>query len=190
MEAREKKKEIRRQIRQLKASVIPQSGKQLSMAIQERLLQMDEVSAAGTILLYYNLPDEVATTYLLEKLSSRTGGEKRIILPVVDGENLLLKEYRPGLISGGYCNIMEPEGDECIPAGEIELAIIPGVAFDAGCNRLGRGKGFYDRLLPQLRCRTIGLAYSFQIVDEIPCEPFDKPLDMVLTENALYRAPL
>lgn len=190
MDTREKKKEIRGLIRQLKASVIPQSGKGLSMAIQERLLQMEEVSAAGTILLYYNLPDEVATIHLLEKLSSRLGGEKRIILPVVEGDNLLLKEYRPESISGGYCNIMEPEGDECVPAVEIDLAIIPGIAFDSRCNRLGRGKGFYDRLLPQLKCRTIGLAFSFQIVDEIPCEPFDKPLDMVLTENTLYRTLL
>lgn len=190
MEIREKKREIRKLVREQKAILIPQFGKYLSMTIQERLLQMEEVSAAETILLYYNLPDEVETTYLLEKLSSRVGGDKRIILPVVDGENLLLKEYRPDKISGGYCNIMEPEGEECVAVEEIGLAIIPGVAFDAGCNRLGRGKGFYDRLLPQLKCKTIGLAYGFQIVDEIPCETFDRPLDMVLTENAIYRAPL
>lgn len=190
MDIREKKKEIRRTVRELKSAIIPQSGNPLSLSIQERLLQLEEVSAAKTILLYYSLPDEVGTTYLLEKLSSRLGGEKRVILPVVDGDDLILKEYRPESISGGYCNIMEPEGDECVAAGEIDLAIIPGVAFDRGCNRLGRGKGFYDRLLPQLNCRTIGLAFGFQMVDEIPCEPFDRPLDMVITENALYKAPL
>ena len=87
----------------------------------------------------------------------------------------------------GYRNISEPTGSVKTDPSEIELAIIPGVAFDKCCNRMGRGKGFYDRLIPYLKCPTIGLGFGFQMVDSIPCEEFDKPLDMVVTEIDTYK---
>lgn len=190
MDTLELKRKIRKDIKALKASVIPSNGAEFSLEIMKRVLEADEVKNASTVLLYYSLPDEVATVQLIHALSNRTGGSKRVILPVVSGDDLLLKEFVPELLSDGYCNIMEPVGEVCVNPEEIDVAIIPGVAFDRKCNRLGRGKGFYDRLLPKLRCRTIGLGYSFQIVPEIPCEEFDRALDMVVTEKGIYRLPL
>ncbi len=186
MEICDKKKEIRKVIRDLKKSVSQEERDASSLIIENRIIGLPEILQAQTILLYYSLPDEVNTEFLLQKLSNRREGVKRIILPVVDGETLILKEYIPSEIAQGYQNISEPSGNGCVDPAEIDLAIIPGVAFDSKCNRMGRGKGFYDRLIPYLKCKTIGLGFKFQIVDSIPCESFDKPLDMVVTENKVY----
>lgn len=131
---------------------------------------------AGTVLLYASLPYEVDTSALLG-----TEG-KRLVLPVVEGEVLRLREYRPGHLRTGYMGISEPDGDcpEVSPS-EIDLAIVPGVAFDRAGNRLGKGKGFYDRLLPCLKCPVIGLAFSWQMTGHIPSEEHDAPLSLVIS---------
>lgn len=191
MEPKEQKKEIRKQIAALKRSVPAEMRLEFSKTILEKLEQLPEFFNAKTVLLYYALPDEVQTEFFLQKWS-RTGMErgecsgKRIVLPVVDGENLILKEYKPDKIEKGYQSILEPANTEIIDPSLIDLAIVPGVAFDASCNRLGRGKGFYDRLLPHINCKMIGLGYHFQMVDEIPVEEFDRPLDMVITDEKCF----
>ncbi|MBR1949997.1 MAG: 5-formyltetrahydrofolate cyclo-ligase [Bacteroidales bacterium] len=186
---KEKKRDLRKKIRLLKNSVAEQERCALSSIVQQKVLQLEEISNAGTILLYHALPDEVDTSILLHSLSNRLSGSKRVLLPVVDGENLVLKEFVPNLMQDGYMNILEPEGEPVSP-GEVDLAIIPGIAFDPRCNRMGRGKGFYDRLLPNMACKKIGIGFHFQIIDEIPCEPFDSPLDMVITDKQVYHSPL
>ena len=70
-----------------------------------------------------------------------------------------------------------------LPEEDIDLVIVPGVAFDRQHNRLGRGKGFYDRLLSTLSAPKIGICYSFQLKEHIPTEPFDKKMDLILTEK-------
>lgn len=190
MEIKEQKKQIRKLVREIKKSTPKEEMDSCSVAIQHKVLELEEIKKARTILLYYSLPDEVSTELLLEKLSNRRGGTKKIILPVVEGDYLILKEYIPEEVLSGYQKILEPSGEECIDPKEIEFAVIPGMAFDKKCNRMGRGKGFYDRLIPHLNCKKCGLGYNFQMVDEIPCEEFDKPLDIVITENCIYRSTL
>lgn len=189
MELKEQKKEIRKAIRGIKKDMGEATLLDKSLAVQHNLFKWVDFSPYNTILLYYALPDEVNTSILLKKLSNRLEGNKRIILPVVNGDILILKEFIPSRVANGYMNILEPQEGECTDPSEIEIAVIPGVAFDRKCNRMGRGKGFYDKLLPYMNCRTIGLGFDFQIVDNIPCEQFDKPLDMVVTENFLYTSP-
>ena len=194
MEIKEKKKEIRAEIRALKKQQTTEEKEAASEKIAAKLLQLPQIRTADTILLYYSLPDEVLTEkliYILSGLSSNeinndAIGTKRIILPVVEGEFLILKEFVPGKVSSGYRDIIEPNTSEIIDPAEVELAIIPGVAFDSCCNRMGRGKGFYDRLLPYIKCPTIGLGYDFQIVPNIPTDKYDVPLDMVITESESY----
>lgn len=187
MDIKEHKKEIRKAVKELKNSTPQQERSAKSLAIQQTLISAGIFEKARTILLYHALPDEVNTELLLSTLSNRRGGNKKIILPVVEGEYLILKEYVPQEMECGYRNISEPTGSVQTDPSEIELAIIPGVAFDKCCNRMGRGKGFYDRLIPYLKCPTIGLGFGFQMVEKIPCEDFDKPLDMVVTETGTYR---
>ena len=190
MDIKEQKKEIRKAIKGKKKEYGEAALLEKSQAVQHNLLKWIDLSPYNTILLYHALPDEVNTSLLLETLSNRLGGNKKIILPVVSGDILILKEFLPDDVASGYMNIQEPQKGECIDPSEIEIAVIPGVAFDTLCNRMGRGKGFYDKLLPYLNCRTVGLGFDFQIVDNIPCEEFDKPLDMVITESSCYNSPL
>ena len=74
-------------------------------------------------------------------------------------------------------------GNDFTEFDKIDIAIIPGMAFDRNHNRLGRGKGFYDRLLPKIKAPKIGICFSFQVVDEVPVDELDIPLDEVWTEN-------
>ena len=102
---------------------------------------------------------------------------------MVDGDDLLLKPYRPQTaMSPNQWNILEPTADtECFSDYQaIDLALIPGMAFDKDGHRLGRGKGYYDRLLPRLSCPTIGICFPFQKVEKIPVEPWDIPVQRVL----------
>lgn len=186
MDIQEQKKEIRRKIRTLKREQSTYDKESASSIIANKVLKLEEVASSRTILLYHSLPDEVMTHYLINYLYSREGGCKRIVLPIVEGEYLALKEYNPKELECGYRNIMEPSGGKSVDPSEIELAVIPGVAFDSDCNRMGRGKGFYDKLLPYLECSKIGLGYDFQMVEKIPCCQHDIPLDMVITESAFY----
>lgn len=133
--------------------------------------------SAHTILLYHSLGDEVHTHEFIEKWSN----SKQIILPVVVGDDLELRTYSsPSDLSVGAYGILEPTGAPFYDYHKIELAIIPGVAFDISGSRLGRGRGYYDRLLPKLTAHKIGVCFPFQFVDEVPAEKFDIRMDEVI----------
>ncbi len=182
MEIIEQKKLIRKKIKELKCLFTSGQTDVMSGIICNKVLELQEFKDAHTILLYNSLPDEVKTSILLE--SYKKG--KKIVLPVVKGDNLILKEYIPSQLQVGYMNILEPCGDDIIDPKEIELAVIPGIAFDSHCHRLGRGKGYYDRLLPQTNCTKVGICYSFQIVENIPVNRNDIKMDIVITDCNLY----
>ena len=91
--------------------------------------------------------------------------------------------YRPSGSAKGKFGIEEPTGEPYDTPEQIELTIVPGVSFDRNGNRLGRGKGYYDRLLPQLRSYNIGICFGFQLSEEIPSEPLDRVMDEVWTEE-------
>lgn len=133
---------------------------------------------ATTVLLYHALPDEVNTHELIH----RYAGTKRILLPAVEGESLSLHVYdeKEGTRRGAF-HIQEAKGPLFSAYEQINLAVIPGMAFDAAGHRLGRGKGYYDRLLPQLACPTIGLCFSFQLVHGVPTDAHDRKVDRVLS---------
>ena len=90
----------------------------------------------------------------------------------------------PGNLAIGAYGIEEPTGEFFTDYSAIDLIVVPGVAFDRKGNRLGRGKGYYDRLLPQIpSAYKAGICFSFQIVEEIPAEPFDICMDEVITSK-------
>ena len=156
------------------------AGRSELLAVRLRLLR--SFHYANTALLFWPLPGEVDLRGLIESTA------KRIVLPVVVGDNLILREYSPEFMSIGKFGIHEPDerAREVSPE-EIDFAVIPGVAFDRYGNRLGRGKGFYDRLLPALHCPKCGVAFSYQIFDDIPVDPWDIPMDVVVTESAVFQ---
>lgn len=135
---------------------------------------------AQTVLLYHSLKDEVQTHAFIEKWSK----QKRIVLPVVAGDVLELRLHTgPDDLRAGSYGIAEPTGPLFTDYAAIDLAVIPGVAFDREGHRLGRGKGYYDKLLPLLpSALKTGLCFPFQLVEEVPAESFDICMDMVITK--------
>lgn len=166
---------------QHKSSVTHQSQ---SAEILAALEAHPAFGAANTVLLYYSLPDEVDTHEFVQKWSR----EKRILLPVVVGDDLELRIYTGSedLSTGSY-GIEEPTGELFTNYAAIDFIAVPGVAFDGNGNRLGRGKGYYDRLLPHIPAAyKAGICFPFQLVEEVPAEPFDIRMDEIIRSNSMY----
>jgi len=159
-----------------------------SSKIKKRLFEMDLFRNAQTILFYVSYGNEVFTHDMI-KDSIVIG--KRVVVPksVTTDNTLVLSELTSwnDLELGAY-NILEPkqESIEQVDIESIDLIIIPGVVFDVHGNRIGHGKGYYDRLLNDSRnLPSIGLAFEFQIVKKMKSEKHDQKIDVILTEERL-----
>lgn len=175
---KEEKQELRRHIALLKKGYTSSELKELSDEVLNKLEADPLFEKAQTILMYYSLKDEVQTHDFVE----RWGKKKKILLPVVVGDDLVLRTYagKDHLAEGAF-HIDEPTGTTFTDYDAIDLVIVPGVAFDSNGNRLGRGKGYYDRLLPRIGAAKIGICFPFQLLKEIPTEPFDKKMDKIIS---------
>ena len=171
------KKELRAQIKALKKQHSKEQLLEQSETILTKLERHPDFIKADRIMLYNALPDEVQTQAFLEKWHLK----KTIILPTVVGDDIIPVEYsKDTAFAVGDFNILEPQNDPYL--GDFDLIIVPGVAFDRNGNRLGRGKGYYDRFLCQhLNVKRIGICFDFQMVESIPTEPFDIQMDEVIT---------
>lgn len=158
--------------------------RELSDKIMSRLEQTELFQAASCIALYHAIPGEVQTAEFIEKWYRK----KKILLPLIVGDDLRLLLYEgPDSLRPGPFGISEPKADGIeVPEREIDLIIVPGVAFDKDKNRMGRGKGFYDRLLSTLDIPKVGICFGFQMIPHVPVEPFDKKMDYVITEEACF----
>lgn len=162
-----------------------------SAAIQAKLLGMRAFQSAGAVCFYVALPTEVDTHPMIEA-SLKLG--KKVLVPLVDLENkeLKLKEIRDFRkdLAPGALGILEPgpHTRSCAPS-EPECYLVPALAFDEKGYRLGRGGGFYDRLLSSLtpETATIGLAFSFQVLPAVPLEPHDRAVQTILTEEGPWK---
>lgn len=181
MKLQEAKQALRKDMASLKRSYEKTTLLDLSVKIMSRLEETKLFQQASCIALYHALPGEVQTADFIEKWHK----QKRLLLPLVKGNDLQLLLYAgKESVKTGAFGIWEPtEECEVVPEEEIDLVIVPGVAFDRQHNRLGRGKGFYDRLLSTLSAPKIGICYDFQLKELIPIEPFDKKMDLILTEK-------
>ncbi|WP_294627419.1 5-formyltetrahydrofolate cyclo-ligase [uncultured Bacteroides sp.] len=178
----EKKKELRKciasqKIRYKDSSVLKSQSAKILAALEAH----PAFRAANTILLYHSLKDEVDTHAFIRKWSNR----KRILLPVVIGNDLELRIYStPEDMTIGSYGIKESTGEVFIDYAAIDFIAVPGVAFDLKGNRLGRGKGYYDRLLPRIPSAfKAGICFPFQLVEEVPAEPHDIRMDTIITDH-------
>ena len=180
---KELKKQLRKQIAQEKKRQSATLLTTHSIALLEQIEKHPRFISATTVLLYHSLPDEVQTHAFVEKWHK----QKKILLPVVVGDILELRHYTgKSCLQEGSFHIEEPSGENYTNYQEIELAIIPGISFDKKGNRLGRGKGYYDKLLPLLASYNIGICYQFQALEKIPTENFDQTMDEVWTEKGRW----
>lgn len=157
------------------------------LLISQKVLAMLENSAAfmlsNNILMYHSLDDEVFTHSFIDKWNTH----KNFFLPRVNGFDLEILSYDKSNLRSGAFKIEEPEGNEIHDIEDIELIIVPAVALDRSGNRIGRGKGFYDRLLKNAKATKIGIIYDFQLIDNIPAEAHDITVDYIITENEIIR---
>lgn len=176
------KKELRRQIRAAKALVTFDEKLERSQTVMKQVERLPQFAKADTILLYWSMDDEVQTHDFVNNWYT----EKTVLLPCVDGDDLKLRQYTGAecLRAGEQFGIDEPVGPEFTELDRVQMIVVPGVAFDHQCNRMGRGRGFYDRLLKSTpNAFKVGVAFDFQLVDEVPVEAFDVKMDCVVAEK-------
>ena len=176
----ERKKELRKWIRQEKMKYSASTLKELSVDILKRLEQLTAFQDAQTVFLYHSMKDEVHTHEFVNKWAEI----KRIVLPVVVGDELELRLYTgPQDLEISDYGIAEPTGDLFTEYSSIDIAIIPGMAFDLKGHRLGRGKGYYDKLLPHIPALKAGICFSFQLIEDVPTDESDINMDLIITNN-------
>lgn len=149
--------------------------------ILQKLARLGLFKKAKKILFYLPIHGEVDLTDLFKKFHKK----KSFILPRMKGKTLELHAIKnlTHTAKGRY-DVLEPHKHlPKINPMDIDLLLIPGVVFSEEGHRIGYGKGFYDRLLKKACCHKIGIAYEFQIVKNIPGEPHDVPMDMIMTEQ-------
>lgn len=174
------KKDLRHQVRIMKRQYTAGQLRDMSADIIHNLLVQPEVRKAGTILMYYSLDDEVNTHEAVDELLAMG---KDVLLPVVVSDTgMEIHRYTgPEDLRVGYFNIKEPVGELFTDYCSIDVAVIPGMGFDLQGNRLGRGKGYYDRFLPMIpQAFKIGLCFPFQKFPSIPVGKYDIRMDIVL----------
>lgn len=173
------KHKLRQTVRERKREFSQQQLAEFSLAIIERLKADSHFANAKTVVLYCSLPDEVDTMPLLRGTTDKT-----ILLPKVTGDTTMqirIFKSEKDLAVGAF-NIMEPQGPVFTDYDTIDVVVVPGMAFDNKGNRLGRGKGYYDRFLSTLPSYIykIGVCFDFQKFDNIPSDSNDVRMDIVI----------
>jgi len=187
------KQAIRKQILDARAALTPSQRSDLSALVTARLLDTPEVLRAGCVLAYLSFGNELATAAFVSRLRERNVS---VVLPRVDRDAHRLRLYRvPDIASDtvpGVWGIREPDPERCAAAdiGELDLIVVPGVAFTPAGERLGYGGGYYDELLSRSATLPplIAPAFDLQVVSALPTTPRDHRVDLVVTQSVLYRS--
>lgn len=185
------KKSLRETVLTLRAALSEEQRAIKSRKIQDTVFNTLEFQEAQTVMLFLNFRDEVETTGLARKVLELG---KRLVLPRCAPKGVLIPALIRDLqvdIEPGTWGIREPrrENLQQVNPLEVDCIFVPGAAFDDQGNRLGYGGGYYDRFFERLKDTTpkIALAFACQVVDKIPVEPFDKRVDLLITEEGVKR---
>jgi len=184
----ENKQEIRTKLLAKLLSLTKEELKRRSLNVEKRLSSLPIYKRAKVVMVYCPLKGEVD---ILEMVR-RDLGQKRFCFPVVDLikknlEAFEIKNLEEDFVPGSY-GIREPDTKKSkkVDVNEIEMVVVPALAFDRHKNRLGRGKGFYDRFLKNLNplCKKVGIAFEFQVLDDLPTHPsMDEKVDLIVSET-------
>ena len=192
-EIREAKSEMRRTMVETIEKLPEEEIVHKNVAIENRLFEFANFLEATIVLLYVNTPGEVSTGKIIEKCYDFG---KMVILPAFNAETgaatlMKVDNIDTDLIPGPRGGL-EPDGAKCkvVPIECIDIAIVPGIAFDEKGCRLGTGAGYYDRLIPGLpvTTRKVALTLEAQMVPQVPMESHDKHVDIIITdERIIYK---
>lgn len=171
----------------LRRALTPEQVLKLSGAISKRLFALEEYISAASVMAYADILNEVATGEILRRILA---DGKRLYLPRISEkkiEAVRITDIKAQLSPGTF-GVFEPVSSlRAGGAGEIGLVIVPGLAFDGAGNRLGYGKGYYDRFLPKTKCPAAGLAFGLQIATALAHDENDKKIGIIITEGAVIR---
>ncbi len=187
----EAKRSLRKKMIDWRSSLTVEEVLKKSEQIAAAVKTIPEYANAKTILFYVSAkPNEVDTHSLIREALS---GNIRVLVPSTDFDRneLIISEIKDmrELAPARY-GLLEPRRDSLAPTGpgEADIIIVPGVAFDRHCRRIGFGGGYYDRLLADSKATTIALSYEGQMVERVPVDENDIPVDIIVTESGVYRA--
>jgi 5-formyltetrahydrofolate cyclo-ligase len=184
---RRDKRRLRTRVRSLRDALPADERERSSAAIADAVLALPEVRRSVAAMVFSSFGSEVDTRAIVEEL---VGAGTRVVLPRVEGRDLLAIEYRPGdpLVVAAF-GMSEPATSAVVDAADVDVAITPGLAFDRDGYRVGYGGGFYDRFFAGSRpdMAKVGICFSVQLVDAVPRGPLDVPVDVVVTEREVVR---
>ncbi len=170
------KKEVRRELLYLRDNLEDRVNK--SMIVKDKIMNLDIYKNSKTIGLYYSMKSEVDTKELIKESLSLG---KKVLLPKVLNKNkmIFIEVNNDTVYEKNSFGVMEPIGEE---VNDIDLIICPGVAFDKNNNRLGYGRGYYDKYLAKHDIYKIGICYKEQLIDNIEVDDHDIKMDLVITD--------
>ncbi len=177
--------EIRSEVKKKRKAVSGIEVLEMSLRICEKVVKLPEYLRAKRVMCYAALPDEVQTHGLLWAIR-RSGRE--LYLPAVrlDGSMDAVRTTDDTVLKPDSFGIGTPVSGDVLPPEHLDLVLVPGIAFDRRGNRLGFGKGYFDRFLARCRCPAVALAYEMQLVDAIEAGRHDVLMDKLVTEAAVY----
>ena len=179
------REEIRSEVRKKRMALSAIQAVEMSLRICEKIIALPEYIRAKRVLCYMSMPDEVRTKGILWAIER---GGRELFLPATRPDGLMdaVRVDRDTVYRPDSYGIETPVSGDILPPEELDLVLVPGIAFDRRGNRLGFGKGYFDRFLARCRCPAIGLAYEAQLVDAIEPAEHDVPMDKIVTEKAVY----
>lgn len=184
------KRDLRRQLREYLAALAPEELHERSVTACRQLFAQPEYKQAEVILIFLSTAQEVDTSQIALQswadykrvLAPKVSWDQRRMLPIEI--HSLTRDVREGMMG-----LREPADGMPIPVADIDLVVVPGLAFDEHGNRLGRGRGFYDRFLSHRDFRAIScaLALEDQVVPDVPVDEHDISVDMLVTDQQIRR---
>ena len=187
----EHKQRIREQLLQRRNSLSTFDVLKRSNQVLDALYAMKEFQDASIVLAYISFGTEVNTHGCIRSLLATDA--MQVLVPVVadrKASTLILSELHAwNELSTGAYGILEPKPEHIRehPASDVDLALVPGIAFDRQGNRIGYGGGYYDVLLKRIDGRAVALAYGFQVLEELPRESHDVQVEDIVTEDGVIR---
>ncbi len=182
------KRALRRQVLAERDRLPERERAAMSAAIVDRLLASDELRGARTVMAFWSFGSEVDTLPLLERLEA---AGTQVVLPRIEDRDVEPVAYAAGEpLSETPFGAKEPASGRRLEPSELDVVVVPGVAFDRAGGRVGYGAGFYDRLLGRVRedAFAVAVAFGLQVVERVPSGGTDRRVDAVVTEREVIRA--
>ena len=178
------KEALRSRVLAARSAVSEADREALAAVLAARVLALPEVSSAAVVAAYVGTGTELPTLPLLDALRARGVS---VLLPVLLEDGALAWGRYDGRLVAGRLGLREPASPGASLA-SADVVVVPGVAYDASGRRLGRGGGSYDRALASLTVPVVAMAPDSEVVEEVPVEPHDRPVDVVVTPTRVLRA--